>query len=152
MKENKENRDKHNKKDEKLRKNQNPKSEDNIQTTEQNMRHFIEYIPIRGKPKTKKISNIKNQNTKLIESIQSTTDSNEVDKWNDMNWIYTQNVKTTKEPISTDNNIKENGIDVDLEEEEVETTEKPDSTIQPGIDEESEPDSSIKHSSERTCQ
>ena len=119
-----------------MRKNQNPKSEDMIQTTEQNMKHFIEFIPISGKQQTKKISNIKKHNTKFMESIQSTTDSNEVDKWNDMSWIEIKNVKTAEETKSTDSNIVENVIGVDLE--EVETTEKP--------------DSSIKHSSERTCQ
>ena len=113
------------------------------------MRHLIEFIPITGKPKKKKISDIKKQKAKSIESIQSTTDSNEVEKWNDMDWIEGKNVKTTEETISTDNNIIESVIDVDLEE---------DFTIQPRIDEDldikttEEPDSSIKDSSERTCQ
>ena len=139
-------------------KNQHPKSDDNIQTTEQTMRHFIEFIPIIGKPQTKRIRNNKKQNTKLIESIQSTTDSNEVEKWNDMDWTDTQNVKTTEETITTDNNIIENVIDVDIKEDEVESTETPDSTIKPVFDFDlddkttEEPDSTIKHSLERTCQ
>jgi hypothetical protein len=132
-----------------MRKNQNSQIEDIKQTTEQNMRHLIEFIPISGKPKKKKISDIKKQKAKSTESIQSTTDSNEVQKWNDIEWIDGKNVKTTDETNSTDNNIIENVIDVNLEE---------DFTIQPRIDEDldikttGEPDSLIKHSSERTCQ
>jgi hypothetical protein len=55
-----------------------------------------------------------------------------------MDWNEKKNVKTTEETITTENNIIENVIHVGLKEDDVETTETPDSTI--------------KHSAERTCQ